>query len=92
MNLTEARIEAMRWASTAERGLGCAVTLDESLTENFEWGWVFCFVPVDPTSCTFQYKRRRYAVHRSKLSTPVGTKGVEEALKYFAAQENMGQL
>jgi len=64
--------------------LGCPARLDDALTEEYEWGWSFTFVPVDPSECQLAYKRRRYAVDRvTGIATPVGNKGVEEAFNYL---------
>jgi hypothetical protein len=70
-----------RWLLATERIFGCPAEIDESLTEEFEWGWVFYLVPPDPDACKQVYKRARFACDRTNgISVPVGTKGLEQAV------------
>lgn len=73
-----------RWLPITELSFGCPAEIDESLTAEFEWGWVFYLVPLDPDACQQVYKRDRYAFDRTTgISVPVGTKGLDQALDYL---------
>ena len=72
------------WLPGAEIYFGCPAELDESLTEEYAWGWVFYLVPSTPEACKLDYKRCRIAYHRTTgRSIPVGTKGIEAALYHI---------
>jgi hypothetical protein len=83
MNVDEAIAVVMRqWGHSAERRLGGKVCADESLTEEFHRGWVVHLVPTDIAAKSTTTKLARYAVDRlSGQSTPVGTKGIQEAVR-----------
>ena len=70
------------WHPTTEWAFGCGAVFDESLTEEYDWGWVFYLVPTDLEACKMKlYPKDRYAVNRwSGKSYPVGTLGIEHAM------------
>jgi hypothetical protein len=64
--------------------LGCRAKLDDALSVEYEWGWSFTFVPVDPAECSKEYKFDSYAVDRvTGFATPIGNKGIPEAVNYL---------
>jgi hypothetical protein len=70
-----------RWREVAEHCMGCAMRVEPSLTEEYEWGWVVYLAPVWREECRRNYPYDRYACERQEgRSTPVGTKGVKEAI------------
>ena len=85
MTVAEARVEIVRrWLPIAEQFLQCPARIDDARTEEFEWGWEFSCVPVDPAQCPLTYKRNNFALDRvTGISTPVGNKGVQEAFNYL---------
>lgn len=48
-----------RWRDASERGTGCEMRVDSTLTEEYEWGWIVTFVPVRPE------ERRQPYLHES---------------------------
>jgi hypothetical protein len=85
MTITEAkrRLQDL-WKYTVERIMSCEMHVDDSLTEEYPWGWVFYFVPKCPDQCPHPYKRRAYAYDlETGDSIPVGTKGLEQALRHL---------
>ena len=86
MDVNEAREKVLRWRLAIETDLRCEVTLDDSRTQVYEWGWVFYFVASDPERCPKVRKQSAFAVERETgRSYPVGTKGLMTALRYFKA-------
>jgi hypothetical protein len=85
MTMEEAReVITRNWWASAEKFLQCPVRIDDSLTEEYDWGWSFDCVPIDPARCPHDYKRCRYAVDRvTGIGTPIGTKGLPEAVNYL---------
>jgi hypothetical protein len=80
------RLQAL-WTPAVETNMGCEMYIDDALTEEHSWGWVFYFVPRQPEQCQRPYKRRAFAFHRvSGDSIPVGTKGLEGALLHLRPQ------
>jgi len=76
------------WGQIASHAFGGPAELDPSLTEEYDWGWVFCFVPQPPGPHKAVYPQRQYAYDReTEISVPVGTKGIEGALHYIAYQK-----
>jgi hypothetical protein len=67
-------------AHTEEWAFKCLVRVDDARTAEYEWGWVFSFVPADPEKSPAPAREQRYAVDRvTGLTTSVGNKGVEDA-------------
>jgi hypothetical protein len=85
MTLNDAKTETVRiWLSASQRGLGCSVVIDDSRTEEHDWGWVFWFVPENPELCQQAWPFARYAFDQhSGHSVPVGTKGLEGAIAHL---------
>lgn len=85
MTMEEAReVITRNWLASAEKFLQCPVRIDDSLTVEYDWGWSFDCVPIDPARCPHDYKRCRYAVDRlTGIGTPIGTKGLSEAVNYL---------
>lgn len=81
-----AREKCLRiWTPPVARNFGCGVKIDDSLTQEFDWGWVFYLVPQNPEECRKEHQRAAIAFHgASGNSIPVGTKGLPSALEYFA--------
>lgn len=78
------------WLPTAQAFLGCPAMIDLAATEEHEWGWLIYVVPVNEALCTRAYKKNCFAVERETgISTPVGTKGIEEALIYFSRHRKL---
>lgn len=74
------------WLSIVEEAFHCPARVDESLTQEFEWGWVIFLVPTDPAECRSRQMKYRFAYDRTaEVSIPVGTKGLS-----FAVRELMG--
>jgi hypothetical protein len=68
--------------SASEFGLGCAVRIDTSRTEEHEWGWVVTFVPVRREECRRHSILRCYAIaSETGRSYPVGSKGLDHTLR-----------
>jgi hypothetical protein len=69
------------WSHVAQRTMGCEMRVESELTEEYEWGWMVFLAPVRPEDCRHSYPFCRYAIDRREGdSTPVGTKGLTEAL------------
>ncbi len=65
------------WRRSAELMNGCSMEVDDSRTEEFEWGWRFYMVPVDRSDV----RQNMYACDRtSGCSVPVGAKGIAYAV------------
>jgi uncharacterized protein (TIGR02996 family) len=89
------RVEAERrvwelWGSVAQRRMGCEMLVEPELSKEYVFGWVVFLAPVRredyPPSDPFTYNDPygRFAIERCEgISTPVGTKGLWEALLYF---------
>jgi hypothetical protein len=88
VDVLEAKQQLQRlWTPTVQAVMGCEMQIEDTLTEEHPWGWVFYFVPRHSDQCQQPYKRRAYAFHReSGDSIPVGTKGIEDALRHLRAQ------
>lgn len=72
------------WGHTAQHNMGCTMQVEPTLTEEYEWGFVVFLAPVRREDCHHSYPYRRYAIERYEgHSSPVGTKGLEEALVYL---------
>ncbi|WP_439623419.1 hypothetical protein [Gemmata sp.] len=76
------RLVEREWGDVAASpfGLGCAVRVEPSMTEEHGWGWVVCLVPVRWEECRQPCKVDRYAATRAGKTYPVGTKGLGHAL------------
>jgi hypothetical protein len=78
--MTREEAEDQVWREWAEIsafpvGLGCAVRVDPSLTEGYEWVWVVTLVPVRREDCRRPCILDRDAVASGKgMSSPIGTK------------------
>lgn len=83
MDLEEAqRRFSDRYLQVAERVLGCPVKIEGSYTREYEWGWLFMFVAIDPKACQRDYPHVQYAYDRcTGLGFPVGTKGLDFAVR-----------
>ena len=56
--------------------LGCPARLDDASTEEYDWGWLFVFVPTGQELCQRVDQRAKYALDRvTGIATPVGNKG-----------------
>lgn len=78
------------WLLTTQAFLGCPAVIDLAATEEHEWGWLIYVVPVNEALCTREYKKNCFAVERETgISTPVGTKGIEEALLYSSRHQKL---
>ncbi len=56
--------------------------LDDNLTEEYDWGWLFVFVPTESDRHGQFFRRAKYDIDRvTGNMTPVGKKGVPEALR-----------
>ena len=82
MNLESAIFEVeSRWALGAARYLGCD-SASIGANEEYEWGWVFRFVPSNGDSkhseclCAFNKTTKKIA--------PVGTKGLQFAISLIS--------
>lgn len=85
MTVQDAVEEVIRkWHSISEQALKCRMRIDDALTEEYDWGWMFTLVPVDPVPSSQPSARDRYAIDNvTGISTPVGFKGVPEAVRYL---------
>jgi hypothetical protein len=83
MNLGQAKAKVLAlWGHSAESRLGGPVHVNDSLTEEYSWGWVLHLTLTDPAAVPLDNKRALYAVARETGdSTPVGTKGLREAIE-----------
>ena len=76
-----------KWQSVSERSFKCPMRVDDDLTVEYDWGWSFTLVPVDPEKCDFsknRFGKHRFAIDRETgISYPVGTKGIVEARAYL---------
>jgi hypothetical protein len=78
------------WQPSTERYFGCPAEIDDSLTEEYEWGWAFCFVPTATETGTGVYPQAQVAIDkRTGHSTPVGTKGIEEAVHHLESLQRL---
>jgi hypothetical protein len=78
------RVET-QWMAAVQSGMGCPVLIDDSLTEEHPWGWVFYFVASEPDKCKKRYHKVEIAYYRATgNSIPVGTKGLENALQWIS--------
>ncbi len=69
------------WHEIVEKALGRAVCIDDSLTREYPWGWVFYFVPLETLPEYHVVTERAYAYDRvTGESIPVGTKGLKHAV------------
>jgi hypothetical protein len=69
------------WKDSVQRRMGCPVFMDNSLTEQYSWGWIFYFVASEPEKCQTQFHKEGYACDRETgISLPVATKGLEFTL------------
>ena len=72
------------WLPVTEKAFKCPVRLDDSLTEEYDWGWVFHIVASDKPLHSDSRLRDRYAIDRiTGYSCPIGTKGIEQAIIYI---------
>ena len=70
------------WRDASEWGMGCAMQVDPSRTEAYEWGWVVVLVPVRREECRQPCHLKRYAIEpKAGRSYPVGSKGLGRSLK-----------
>ena len=88
MQVQEAReIVVEKWQAISKRAAECPLRVDDDLTVEYDWGWSFTIVPIDPALCPTDSKRsfmHRFAIDReSGIFTPVGTKGIAEARAYL---------
>ena len=52
MTVEEAReVVTREWLPISEQNLKCPTKIDDSLTEEHDWGWSFYCVPIDPNQC-----------------------------------------
>jgi hypothetical protein len=66
------------WRRVIEQQDGHAVQIDDTLTVEHSWGWLFCFVPVEPQ---LPKAKEEFALDRlTGESCPVGTKGIDHAV------------
>jgi hypothetical protein len=86
MNRTKAR-ERVReiWLRPTERSLDCAAEIDDSLTEEYDWGWVFNFVPLSSDASPRPWPRGVAIDRGTGHTAPVGPKGVAEAVYRIAS-------
>lgn len=62
--------------------LGCSARLADELTEEYDWGWLFVFVPMDADQHGQAIRQDKYALDRvTGNMSPVGKKGIPEALR-----------
>ena len=73
------------WLPIVEKHFQCTARLDESLTDVYEWGWVFHIIAGSPKTVKEKaYHTRQYAIDRvTGYSIPVGTKGIMDAIYYI---------
>lgn len=65
MNILEAKAEVEVSALTqAESWLGCAASIEDGLTEEYLWGWIFVFVAKNPAESKLRYPSIRFLYHR----------------------------
>jgi hypothetical protein len=79
MTVMEARRRIVeRWHEIVEKGVCHSVRIDDALTTEYPWGWVFYFVGADAQSRPMEeaYARDRL----TGQSYPVGIKGLEHSL------------
>lgn len=84
------RLVGDEWQEVSESpfGLGCAVRVEPSMTEEFGWGFVVCLVPARWDECRRPCKVDRYAITRAGKTYPVGTKGLGHALNRLGVPLN----
>lgn len=81
MNRSEAEQAVWaRWSEAINQD-GCAMRIEPSLTEEYVWGWVVYVGPERRAELKRSWLYEKYACDHSGRSTPVGTKGLEFALK-----------
>ena len=88
MQVQEARDAVLaRWQSIADGAFKCPMRVEDDLTVEYDWGWSFTLVPVDPARCDFskhRYGKARFAIDRETgHSYPIGSKGIAEARAYL---------
>jgi hypothetical protein len=80
MTLQEAKCRVDdHWRDIIEEEVGHAVQIDDALTVEHSWGWVFCFVSVSQ-----QPPKQKEAYVCDRLtgeSCPIGTKSIENAVQ-----------
>ena len=83
MTVQEAELVVAReWQSIAEQRVGYPLRVDPTHTAEYEWGWEISFVPAEADRPP---RRERYAIDRvTGITSPVGTKGLSEAVRYLA--------
>ena len=74
-------LHTTNWHAGIERYLKCPVSIDDSQTDVYPWGFVFVFVPSANADTLPHSERALVAVSHEGRVTPVGTKGVWGALR-----------
>ncbi len=83
LNAARVRVLAL-WHVPCSRLLKCESKIDDPLTEEFYWGWVFHFTPSNAGEVSTDEKPILVACLRDTGdSIVVGTKGVADALDYL---------
>ena len=87
MTHDEAKATVLRTMKpVAEHGtvLNAPARLADELTEEHEWGWLFVFVPAVSEGSVPYSQQIRFALDRvNGNATPVGNKGLDEAVPYL---------
>jgi hypothetical protein len=76
-----------RWSRVVEYSEGAPHAVAPTLTKEFDWGWIVHLVPTVPVRRgpdEYPYNGCEIACDRTNgNSTPVGTKGLHDALSYL---------
>ena len=83
VNQSDAKLllHTTNWHAGIERYLKCPVSIDDSQTDVYPWGFVFVFVPSADADTLPHSERALVAVSHEGRVAPVGTKGVWGALR-----------
>lgn len=72
----------LEWGQISESQMGCAMRVDATRTETYEWGWVVTFVPVRREDCPRHCILDCYTISPAAgRSYPVGSKGLDHTLR-----------
>ena len=95
MNRADAKLhlEESNWPAGIQQYLGCAALVEDIRTEEYPWGFVFVFVPVDSQFSPLRRDCAKVAVSCGDGSiTVVGNKGVWGALRHMGIPQSTENL
>ena len=72
------------WGAAASETAGCPVSIDDRLTEEHPWGWIFYFVDQESMGLDARKLKKEYACDgETGVSLPIGTKGLPHVLQWI---------